>query len=115
MIDEFVQVAFHRPIAAGRVGIEATACLDGQARRLLYRPHSEIAGRVDDDRALAADPRNDGWSVLVIMAPPGLPFLPTATRAAPQRLLATALRLPLAASGVIEVIRFHRPLQLAAG
>src|SRR4030095_3338047 len=46
------------------------------------------------------------------MAPTGLAFLPTATRATPQRLLATALRLPLLASGVIEVIRFHGALQL---
>src|SRR5215510_15584003 len=46
------------------------------------------------------------------MAPTGLAFLPTATHATPQRLLATALRLPLLASGVIEFIRFHGALQL---
>src|SRR5215471_11695842 len=91
VIDERVQVALHRPIATGRVGREATAGLDCQVRRLLHRLHREISGRVEDDRPLAADPRDDGWSVLVIMPPPGLRFLPTATRSAPQQLLAPAL------------------------
>src|SRR5262249_47465689 len=50
--------------------------------------------------------------VFIIIAPTGLAFLPTATRATPQRLLATAWRLPLLARGVIEVIRFHGALQL---
>src|SRR5262247_798120 len=83
VIDELVHVALHRPIAAGRVGIEATACLDCQVRCLLHRLDREISGRVDDDRPLAADPRYDCWSVLVIMAPPGLTLLAAPPRAAP--------------------------------
>src|SRR5262245_23715086 len=90
MIDVLVEVPLHRPIAAGRIGIQATAGLDCQVRCLLHRLHGEISGRVDDDSPLAADPRDDRWSVLVIMPPPGLTFLTTATRTAPQRLLATA-------------------------
>src|SRR5215467_11965738 len=78
MVPKVVRIALQRAIAAGRVAIEATAGLDCQGRRLLHRLHGEISGRVDDDRALAADPRDDRWSVLVIMPPPGLTFLPTA-------------------------------------
>src|SRR5262245_32999612 len=105
VMDERVQVALHRLIAPGRIGREATAGLDGQVRRLLHRLDGAISGRVADDSPLAADPRDDRWSVLVIMPPPGLTFLTTATRTAPQRFLATALRLALLAGGVIEVIR----------
>ena len=47
------------------------------------------------------------------MATPGLAFLPTATWLASQRLLPAPFRLPLIAGSVVEVIRFHRPLQLA--
>src|SRR5262245_15585378 len=43
------------------------------------------------------------------------PFLPPATRVAPQRLLATALRLPLVPGGVVEVIGFHGTCYLAVG
>src|SRR5262245_11075315 len=70
---------------------------------------------MDDDSALAADPRDNGWPVLVIMPPPRFTFLAAATRAAPQRLLAPALRLALLAGGVIELVRFHRALQPALG
>ena len=47
------------------------------------------------------------------MAPARLALLPTTTGAATQGLLPTLLRLPLVASGMIEVIRFHRPVELA--
>src|SRR4029450_6415975 len=55
---------------------------------------------------------DNGRPVFVIVAPTGLALLTAPTRAAPQRPLATALRLPLVASGVIEVIGFDRPCQL---
>src|SRR5262249_13412708 len=99
-----MHVAFQGLIAAGGVRREATAGLNCQVRRLLHGLHHEISGRVDDDRPLAADPRDDGWSVLVIMPPPGLTLLTTATRTTPQHLLAPAWRLALLAGGVIEVI-----------
>src|SRR5262249_55480357 len=60
-------------------------------------------------------PRHTGRPVFVIGAPPGLALLPATTRSAPQRCLATALRLPLAARGVVKVLRFHRALQPAIG
>jgi len=43
----------------------------------------------------------------------GLALLATPPCAASQRLLATALRLPLITSGLVEVICFHRAFQLA--
>src|SRR5215831_8719963 len=109
MIDELVHVALHRSVAAGRVRIEPTARPDSEVRRFLHRLDREISGRVDDDRPLATDPGDNGRPVFIIMAPPGLAFLPTATCSAPQRLLATACRLPLVAGGVIEVIGFDCP------
>src|SRR5215831_10191282 len=112
MIDELVHVALHRSVAAGRVRIEPTARPDSEVCRFLHRLHREISGRVDDDRPLATDPGDNGGPVFIIMAATGLAFLPTATHATPQRLLATAWRLPLVASGVIEFIRFHGALQL---
>jgi hypothetical protein len=115
VVDILVEVARHGPIAAGRVGVEPIARLHCQVGGLLHRLHREISGRLEHDCSLAADPRDNGWPVFVIVAPPGLTFLPTATRAAPQRLLATTWRLPLAARGVIEGIRFHRALQLMVG
>src|SRR5215831_13531728 len=68
---------------------------------------------MDDDRALAADPGDDGRPVFVIVPPTGLTFLATPTRAASQGLLAALGRLALLPSGVIEVIRFDGALQLA--
>src|SRR5215831_13003948 len=115
MIDELVHVALQSPITARRVRVEPTPRLHRQVSGLLHRLHGEIPGRVDDDRPLTADPRDDGWSVLVIMPPPGLTLLAAPTRAASQRLLAPALRLALLAGGVIEVIRFHGALQPALG
>src|SRR5437667_110101 len=74
-----------------------------------------VAGRLDDDRPLPTDPSDNRRPILVIMATTGLAFLPPATRAAPQRLLATAWRLPLVTGGVVEVIGFHGACQLAVG
>jgi len=59
MIDELVHVALHRPIAAGRVRGEPTARAHRDLGGLLHRLHGEIFGRLDDDRPLATDPRNN--------------------------------------------------------
>src|SRR4051812_29567633 len=99
MIHVLMYVARHRPIATGGVCVEPTARLHGEVRRLLHCFDGEIAGRLDDDRPLAAAPGDDRRPVFVIMPPPGLTFLAAPTRAAPQRLLATALRLALLAGG----------------
>src|SRR5215510_11024874 len=88
MIDKVVGIALERPIAAGGVGREPTPRLHCQVGSLLHRLHRAIAGRVDDDRALATDPGDDGRPVFVIVPPTGLTFLATPTRAASQRLLA---------------------------
>jgi len=114
VIDELTYIALQCPITAGRVGVEPTVRLHCDVRGLLHRLDGEIAGHLDNDRPLPTDPGDDRWSVFVIMPPAGLAFLPTATRSAPQRLLATAFRLPLVAGGVVEVIGFDRPCQLAA-
>src|SRR5918912_9730 len=95
VIHECVHVALHRPIAAGRVGIEPTARLHGQVGGLLYRLDREIFGRVDHNGTLAADPRDDGWPGFVEMAPTGLAFLAAPARSASQRLLPALLGLSL--------------------
>src|SRR5262245_26063763 len=112
VIDELMQVALQRPIATRRVGVEPTARLHRHVGGLLHRLHREIAGRLEDDCSLATDPGDNGGLVFVIMPPTGSALLATTTGAASQRFLATALRLSLLASGVIEVIRFHGALQL---
>src|SRR5262249_28458200 len=112
-IDELVHVALHRLIAAGRVGAEPTARFDGEVGRFLHRLDGEIAGRVEDDRALAADPGDNRRPVFVIIGPARLAFLPATTRAASQRFHAPVWCLPLLARRVIELIRFNGPLQLA--
>src|SRR5215472_13820734 len=113
MIDVLMHVARHRSIAARRVRIEPTARFHRQVGGLLHRLHGEIFGRLDDDSALATDPGDNSRPIFVIMASTGLTLLAAPTRAAAQRLLPTLLRLPLVASSVVEVIGFHRPLQLA--
>ena len=113
VIDERVDVALHRPIAAGRIGIQPTARVHRSVRGLLDRLHGAISGRVDDDRPLAADPRHDRRGIFVVMAPAGLTLLATTTRSTPQRLGATLLGSALLAGSVIEVIRFHRACQPA--
>jgi len=115
MIDELVEIALQRPIAAGGVGVESTPGLDGEVGGLLHGLHGKIARRLDDDRPLTTDPGDDRGPVFVVVAPTGLAFLPTATCAAPQRLLATALRLSLVAGSMVEVIGFHRALQPTIG
>ena len=115
MINNVMHIALQRSIAARRVRVEPTARLHREVRRLLHRLHREISGRLDDDRPLPTDPGDNRRPIFVIMAPTGLAFLATTTRAASQRLLATALRLALVTGGVIEVIRFHCACQLAIG
>src|SRR5262245_29983169 len=115
VIDERMQEALERSIATRRVGREPTARLDGEVGCLLDRLHREISGRLDHHCPLATDPGDGGRSVFVIMTPPRLALLTAPTCAAPQRLLTTTVRLALLASGMIEVIRFHRALQPAIG
>src|SRR5262252_416243 len=112
MIDMVMNRALQRPIAAGRIGIYATARLDRQVRRLLDRLHREISGRLDHHCPLATDPGDDGRPIFVIMAPTGLALLTTPTRAAPQVLYPSVFGLALLASGVIEIIGFNGPCQL---
>jgi hypothetical protein len=115
VIHERVHVALQGSIAARRVGVEPPPRLDGEVSRLLDRLDREIPGRLEDDRPLATHPRDNSRPVFVIMPSTGLALLATPTCVASQRLRATAWRLPLAARGVVEVIRFHRALQLALG
>src|SRR5262252_4634106 len=112
MINIVMHIALQGSIAARRVGVEPTARLHSEVRRLLDRLHGEIAGRLDDDRPLPTDPGDDRRTVFVVVPPPGLAFLAAPTRSAAQMLFSALLRLPLLASGVIEVIRFHGALQL---
>src|SRR5262252_7157977 len=112
MIDVLVEVPLHRPIATGRIGIQATARLHSKIGRFLHRLHGEIFGRVEDDRPLTTDPGDDRRTVFVVVPPTRLAFLAATTRSAAQMFFSALLRLPLLASGVIEVIRFHGALQL---
>src|SRR5262249_53971244 len=80
--------------------------------RFLHRLHGEIFGRVEDDRPLTTDPGDDRRTVFVVVPPTGLAFLAATTRSAAQMFFSALFRLPLLASGVIEVIRFHGALQL---
>jgi len=67
------------------------------------------------DKALAADPRDHRRAVFVVMTPAGLALLAATTRATSQRLLPALRRLPLVASGMVEVIRFNCAFQVAIG
>jgi hypothetical protein len=113
MVDECLHVALHRAIAAGGVGIEATARLHREISGLLHRLHRAIAGRLEDDCPLATDPRDDRGPVFVVVSQPGLAFLTTPPWPAPQRFLPTLFRLPLVASSLVQVIGFDRALSLA--
>src|SRR5215470_19040907 len=113
MIDVLVEISLQRPIAAGRIGIQATSHLYSKIGRFLHRLHREIFGRVDDHSPLPTDPGDNRWPVFVVMAPPGLAFLAAPTWSASQHLLPALLGLPLVAGGLVEVIRFHRAFQLA--
>ena len=114
LMDELVHVALHRPIAARCIRLESAPRVHGEVRCLLHRLDAESTGRLDDAGPLATAPRNHRGPVLGIMAPAGLTLRAPATRSTPQRLLATPVRLPLVASGLGEVIRFHcaHPLTL---
>ena len=54
MIHERMYVAFHLPIAAGRVRVEPAARLDGKVRRLLHGLHGAICGRLEGRRGSIA-------------------------------------------------------------
>src|SRR4030095_3283853 len=95
MIDELVHVTLHCAVAAGGVRIESAPRLDSEVGGLLHRLHREIFRRLDDDRPVATHPGDNRGPVFVIMAPARLALLTTATRTAPHRLLATAVRLAL--------------------
>ena len=82
VIDILMEVSFHRPIAAGRVGGEPTARVDGEVGRLLHCLHRAILRRLEDDSPLATDPGDDRGPVFVIMASTGLTLLALATRPA---------------------------------
>src|SRR2546428_13787877 len=84
LIDKLVHVALQCSVAAGGVRVEPTARLDGEVGRLLHRLHREIAGRLEDDGALATDPGNNGRPVFVIMASTGLTLPAAASPAASQ-------------------------------
>src|SRR5215510_16373053 len=112
MMDERMHVALHCPVAAGGIRVDPTARLDGEVSGFLHRLHGEIARRVDDHRALAAHPGDNGWPVFVVVPPTGLALLAAPTRATAQGFLPALMGLALLPSGVIEVIRFHRALQL---
>jgi len=102
LIDELMQVALQCPIAAGRVRIELTTRLYGEVRCLLDRLDGKVPRHLNHDTSLAADPRDDGGPILVVMAPAGLAFLAATTRLAIQRLLPTHFDLPLVAGGMLS-------------
>jgi hypothetical protein len=105
-------IARDQPVAAGRVRVELAAGLHGEVSGLLHRLDRKVPCRLDHDATLTAHPSDDRGTVFVIMAPPGLAFLAAATRSTAQGLLTTRLGLSLMAGGVIELIGFHRPVQL---
>src|SRR5215475_4554726 len=105
-------IARDQPVAAGRVRVELAAGLYGEVSGLLHRLDRKVPCRVDHDATLTAYPGDNGRPIFVVMAPPGLAFLATPPWLAAQRFLPTLLGLPLLASGVIEIIRFHGALQL---
>src|SRR2546429_4950673 len=90
MIDVLVEVPFHRPIAAGRIGIQATARVHRKIGRFLHCLHGEIFGRRDDDSPLPTDPGDDRWPLLVVMASTRLALLAATTQSRPHGLYATA-------------------------
>jgi hypothetical protein len=115
VIDELVDLALQRPIAARGVGIQATPCLDGEGGGFLHRANGEIPDGLQHDGPLAVDPRNDGGPVFVVMTPAGLAPFASTPRSASQGLWPTLFGLALVPSDVIELIGFNRALQLAIG
>src|SRR5262245_31320792 len=112
MVNEVVHIALERAIAASGVGIEPTARFDGDVRRFLHRHDGEIPCRLHHDTTLAADPRNNGRPIFVVVAPARFALLAATTRSAAQMSFPALFRLPLLARSVIEFIRFHGALQL---
>src|SRR5438067_11967944 len=104
VIDKRMHIARHRPIAAGGVRVEPTARLHRKVSGLLHRFHREIAGRLDDDRSLAAHPGDNGRPGFVVMPSLGLAPLAATSRAASQTCLSARWRFSLLPSRVIEVI-----------
>ena len=102
VIDILVEIPLQRPIAAGRIGIQATPRLYSKIGRFLHCLHCEIFSRLDDHSPLPTDPGDNRWPVFVVMAAPGLAFLAAPTRAASQRLFPALLRLALVPSGVLS-------------
>jgi hypothetical protein len=113
VIDELVHIALHRPIAAGGVGLQPAARVDGEVGRLLHGLHRELFGRLSDDSALAADPCNHGGPIFIEMPPTGLAFFAAAPWAAPQVLVPTVFGLAFLPGSVIELIRFNSALSQA--
>src|SRR5919204_676339 len=97
VIDKVMHIALQRAIAAGRVRIEPTACLDCKVGRFLHRLDGKVPRRLDHDTSLAADPRDDGGPILVVMAAPGLAFLAAPPWRAAQCLFPALLGLALMA------------------
>src|SRR5215510_1684744 len=93
MIDELVHVALHRSIATRGVRIESAPRLDREVGRFLHCLDGKVPRRLHHDTSLAANPRDDGRPILVVMAPPGLAFLAATPGLASQRLLAARLGL----------------------
>ena len=77
VVDELVYIALHRQVAAGGVCVEPTTRSHRDVGSPLHRLSREISGRLYHTCPLAADPRDNGRSVFVIMAPPGLALLAT--------------------------------------
>jgi hypothetical protein len=113
VIDERMEASLQRPIAAGRIGIQATARLNGEIGRLLHGLDGKIPDGLHNDGTLAADPRDDCGPVFVVMTPARLALFATAACPASQVSFPSMFRLTLVASGVIEFIRFDSPRQLA--
>ena len=113
MLDIVMLIARQGPRGARRVRVEPPARLDRQVGRLLPRLDRAICGRLEDDRPLPADPRDNGGPIFVLRTPTGLALLAAPPRTAAQRLLPALRRLPLGARGVGEVLRIHRACELA--
>src|SRR2546423_1507265 len=60
MVHEFMHIALHRPIAAGRIRIEPTARFYRHVGGPLDRLHRKIFGRLYDDSPLTTDPGDNG-------------------------------------------------------
>ena len=84
LIDVLVEVTLQRPIATGRIGIQATPRLHGDVGCLLDRLDREILDGMYNDGTLATDPHDDCRSVFVILPPARLALLAATACAASQ-------------------------------